>query len=320
VKLEVECRRSTANIRGFLAPLYQDGMLLPIGAMTYARPRIDPWGLQEIDILKGAAASSLYGENPPGGLVNFVSLKPPSTPVHTLEIDGNNFGNVQGGFDLGGPIDRDGHFLYRITGDVHDGGTQIDHTNDSHEFIAPAFTWAPQSRHDDHLPRPISARPHRCPLQFLPAYGTLYANPTSPHSSLPLSANLGEPSNDFFDRQQYMAGYQFEHHIDDVWTVRQNLRYAVIDTDTREVVGTSLSGATLSRANYWFPENATAFTMDNQAEAKFGTGALLHTLLLGLDYRHATSDWKFGFGAASASIRTRAASMRRIRSSSASGD
>ncbi|HTJ03339.1 MAG TPA: TonB-dependent receptor plug domain-containing protein, partial [Methylovirgula sp.] len=54
-------------VRGFLAPVYLDGMLLPIGASQFARSRIDPFGLQEIDVLKGAAASALYGENTPGG-------------------------------------------------------------------------------------------------------------------------------------------------------------------------------------------------------------------------------------------------------------
>jgi len=284
-------------VRGFLAPLYLDGMLLPIGASQYARPRVDVFGLQEIDILKGAAASSLYGETPPGGLINFVSLKPPSTPVHTIEIDGNSFGNVQGGFDLGGLIDKDGHFLYRITGDVHDGGTQIDHDNNSHEFIAPAFTWAPNL---DTTITFLSQYEHDhtgVPTQFFPAYGTLYANP---HGIISLNANVGEPSHDFFDRQQMMAGYQFEHHFDNVWTFRQNLRYAALDANTQAVVGSGLQsdGVTLNRSNYSLPENATAFTMDNQAQAQFGTGALLHTLLLGIDYRHATSDFKFGMTAA----------------------
>jgi iron complex outermembrane recepter protein len=274
-------------------------MLLPIGASQYARPRVDPFGLQEIDILKGAAASSLYGENPPGGLVNFVSLKPPSTPVHTVVVEGNSYGNMQGGFDVGGPIDREGHYLYRITADGFDGGTQISHDNASHQFIAPAFTWAPNL---DTTWTFLSQYEHDhtgAPVQFLPAYGTLYANP---HGTIPLSANLGEPSHDFFDRQQMMAGYLFEHHFDNVWTFRQNLRYAALDTQTQAVIGSSLQsdGVTLSRTNYSLPENAAAFTMDNQAEAKFGTGALLHTLLMGIDYRHATSDFKFSAVAAPA--------------------
>jgi iron complex outermembrane receptor protein len=285
-------------VRGFLAPLYLDGMLLPIGASLYARPRVDPFALQEIDVLKGAAASSLYGQSPPGGLINMISLRPTATPVHTVEILGNSFGNVQGAFDVGGPIDPEGHFLYRLTGVAHDGGTQVDQVNDLHEFIAPAFTWRPDW---DTTLTVLSQFEHDRtgdPIQFLPAIGTLYSNP---HGVISLSTNVGEPGHDLFQRDQAMAGYLFEHRFDNVWTVRQNLRYAVLDTNTQAVTGSGLQadGVTLNRTNYSLPEDATAFTLDNQAEARFATWSLLHTALLGVDYRHATSDFSFGSVAAS---------------------
>jgi iron complex outermembrane receptor protein len=284
-------------IRGFIAPLYLDGMLLPIGASMYARPRIEPFGLQEIDILKGAAASALYGQNPPGGLVNMISLRPPTTPVNRFEIIGNSFDNVQGGFDIGGPVDPEGHYLYRITGVAHDGGTQMNEVNDLHQYISPAFTWRPdwdttltflgQYQHDR----------TGDPIQFLPAVGTLYGNP---HGVIPLSADVGEPGHDFFEREQYMAGYLFEHNFDNALAVRQNLRYAVVDTNTQAVIGTGLQSnlVTLNRANYSLPENATAFTIDNQGEAKLVTGPVLHTGLVGIDFRRATSDFNFGYASA----------------------
>lgn len=39
--------------------------------------------------------------------------------------------------------------------------------------------------------------------------------------------------------------------------------------------------ATLAHAAFKFPEDANAFTMDNQAEARFSTGPFAHTVLMG---------------------------------------
>ena len=50
------------------------------------------------------------------------------------------------------------------------------------------------------------------------------------------------------------------------------------------------SGRLLNRSAFIVPEKSDAFTVDNQAEAKFNTGLLAHTVLFGFDYRRVTSD------------------------------
>jgi iron complex outermembrane recepter protein len=289
-----DTRWDAPMVRGFTAPLYLDGMLLPIGSNLYARPRMETYALQEIDILKGSAVGALYGQTTPGGIIDMISLRPTATPVHNVEILGNSYGNVQGAFDVGGAIDKDAHFLYRLTGVAHDGGTQLYDVNDLHEFIAPAFTWQPTGATTLTVLSNFEHDRTGTPIQFLPAVGTLYSNP---NGRLSLSTNVGEPGHDFFERDQAMGGYLFEHHFDDVWTVRQNLRYATLNTNTQSVIGAGLQTGSLTelnRANYSLPEDATALTLDNQAEAKFAMGALLHTALLGIDYRHTTDAFTFG--------------------------
>ncbi len=285
-------------VRGYIAPLYLDGMLLPIGSNLFARPRMEVYGLQEIDVLKGSAAGSLYGQTSPGGLIDMISLRPTSTPVHNVQILGNTFGNVQGAFDVGGPIDKEGHFLYRLTGVAYDGGTQITDVNALHEFLAPAFTWQPTGATTWTFLSNVTHDRTGTPIQFLPAQGTLRFNP---NGLLSLSTNVGEPGHDFFERDQAMAGYLFEHHVDDIFTVRQNLRYATLNTNTQSVIGGGLltgSFMQLSRSNFSLPEDTTAFTLDNQAEAKFAMGPLLQTALIGLDYRHVTDAFSSGVNGA----------------------
>ncbi|MDH8281711.1 hypothetical protein QIG10_27990, partial [Klebsiella pneumoniae] len=60
-----------------------------------------------------------------------------------VEFQANNFGRLQAGFDVGGPADPKGDLLYRITGVIHGGGTQIDHVDDFRGAISPSFTWRP---------------------------------------------------------------------------------------------------------------------------------------------------------------------------------
>src|SRR6202012_2868836 len=136
-------------------------------------------------------------------------------------------------------------------------------------------------------------------IQFYPAVGTLLPNP---NGQIPMTKFLGVPGSDVYERTQYWAGYQFEHSLDETWTVRQNLRYMGLDTNTYAVAGAGAAGLpalqadqqTLNRLAFNFPENATAFTVDNEAEARFSTGPVSHVVLTGVDYRHATSDTTFG--------------------------
>src|SRR5690606_16230233 len=60
-------------IRGFDAPQYLDGLRLK--GSNYAQLRIDPYGLERVELLRGPS-SVLYGQNAPGGLVNMISKLP----------------------------------------------------------------------------------------------------------------------------------------------------------------------------------------------------------------------------------------------------
>ena len=54
-----------------------------------------------------------------------------------------SYDRLQGGFDLGGPLDKDGHFLGRVVGLVRDSDTQLDFAKDKRLYFAPSSTWRP---------------------------------------------------------------------------------------------------------------------------------------------------------------------------------
>jgi iron complex outermembrane recepter protein len=300
-----DTRFESLRIRGFQPVLYLDGMQLPYGASQFGQPKLDLALLERIEVLRGPS-SPLYGQVAPGGMINLVSRLPTATPVNSVEVLGDSWGKAQTNFDIGG-INQKGDLYWRIAGTLHDGGTQVDFVNDFRGAIAPSFTWRLDLDTTFSFLSGYQRDITGLTLQFFPAVGTLLP---SPNGRIPLTKFLGEPGFDHFDRQQAWVGYQFEHSFNEIWTVRQNVRYFNLQTNTYAVAGGGAAGvnpypnsgagdfATLARASFKFPENADAFTIDNQAEARFSTGAFAHTVLMGVDYRHITSELNMGIGSA----------------------
>jgi len=107
--------------------------------VLFAVPRIETYGLERIEVLKGPS-SGLYGQSDPGGLLNMVSKRPTATPHYDVEGTFGSFERIQGAFDIGGPADKNGEFLYAC-GLARKSDTQIDYVQDNKVFIAPILTW-----------------------------------------------------------------------------------------------------------------------------------------------------------------------------------
>ena len=279
------------TIRGFKADdtgLYLDG--LQLFSTAFANFRVDPFALERIEVLRGPA-SVLFGGTSPGGLVNLVSKKPLDTPSRFLEIGGGSFGRIYTNFDLTGPVDPDKHWLYRLTGTLRDSGTQVDFARDDRYFIAPSFTYRPDSSTSLTFLSSFQLDKSNTVGGFLPYDGTVRrTNIGGVFTRIPTNLFVSDLGVDNFERRQAMLGYQFEHKLDDVFTFRQNLRYNYLDiTDERLYGGgyaAGTNGAELSRFNFRTTPKVNLFTVDNQAEAKFDTGPLRHTVLGGVDYKY----------------------------------
>jgi iron complex outermembrane receptor protein len=296
----VDTRFDWLTIRGFdnyLPGILVDGMLMR-NNNTWALWKVEPYGAERIEVLKGPP-SVLYGQSSAGGTVNVVSKRPFDTPLNETEIRVGNHGRVEGLFDFSGPATQDGKVLYRLTGVVLDTDTQVDFTEQQRVFIAPALTWRPststsltllgQYLKEDDIPN----------IGFLPAVGTLLPNP--PYGKVARSFFTGEPDYDKFEQEQWAVGYLFEHRFDQVWQMRQNLRYREVNVDYKTVYGTGADAADssiLTRSAFTSDEKVAAFTTDNQLQADFVSGGVKHTLLAGLDYQHNKFGQRSGAGAA----------------------
>jgi iron complex outermembrane receptor protein len=276
--------------RGFQAETYLNGLRLPApGQAGFNISTRDAYLIDRIESVRGPA-SILYGQAPPGGIVNIVSKQPLDTPFHEIFIQSGSYGRLQSGFDFSGPLNDERTLLYRVTGVGLNTGTQTDFVDQQRVAIAPSFTWkiGPDTKLTVYAN--YQNDPKAGIYNFVPAAGTVL--PNSVH--IPRSMNLGDPGFDRFRKQEASVGYSFEHRFDDVWQVKQNFRYTYNDIFTRQAgpAGTALTngGTVLQRTPYINYGTLNAAVVDNEAIATFDTGVLKHKALFGLDYQFTQYD------------------------------
>ncbi len=137
-------------IRGFEVTnvgIYRDGLRQP--SSPFGIPKIEPYGLDAITILRGPAAG-LYGLGAPGGIVDVTSKRPTAAPFGEVWLTRGKYDRYQGAFDLGGPVEQsDGQLSYRLTGLFRQSGS----------FLPGGRTTAASSRprsRGDRMPIPAS--------------------------------------------------------------------------------------------------------------------------------------------------------------------
>ncbi|MGU3537647.1 TonB-dependent siderophore receptor [Methylobacterium sp. A54F] len=276
------------TLRGFVASdygLYRDGLqLLNYGFGAF---KVETFGMERIEVLRGPAAV-LFGAGTPGGIINQVSKRPPFEPLRYVEVGGGSFGQKYAAFDIGGPADAEGHWYYRLTGLGRQGGTQVDGAPDDRVYIAPSFTYKPDGATTFTF---LSSYQHdntAVTANFLPYLGTVRPNLSG--LRIPRSLNLGDAGFNTYRRDQAFVGYEFEHAINETWTVRQNLRYAFSESFQNSDIGqlgySDAAQTRLARYQFLTSSKIGLFQVDNQAEARFSDGFFRHDLLLGLDYKN----------------------------------
>jgi iron complex outermembrane receptor protein len=269
------------KLRGFDAPRYLDGLRLPADATTFAIPRIETYGLERLEVLKGPSAA-VYGQSEPGGLINMVSKRPTSTPQYEVVGTFGSFDRFQGAFDIGGPIDKKGEFLYRIVGLARDSNSQTDFVQDNKLFIAPSLTWRPTTDTSFTILSQYQKVDNNGYQQYVPGQVSFLPNP---NGRIPYNRYLGEPGPDGYHLEQFAVGYAFEHRFDNNIQFRQNLRYTEVSNDLASTRSEGMATDRLVNRTYnYVKANAANIALDNQLQADFLTGPFAHKVLFGIDY------------------------------------
>jgi len=265
-----DVRYDYVRLRGFYSSLstYRDGLSSRTYNFTTARQ--EPYGLQQVDILKGST-SSLFGMNGPGGLVNLVTKRPEDEASgEVFTTFGEN--HLRGGGDVTGPVAEDSNWTYRLTGLWQDAERAQDYSQDDRIYIAPAFTYAPKAGTE---------------LTLLTSYSNRESNlgygfPTGIETSR--DAFFGEPDFNNFDTEETNLGYALSHQITDKLEFRQNARYTHVDLDY-ETVYLNDTTPLGNRSAFAIYGELDRFAVDNQMEYDTAVNDNLDSkTLVGIDF------------------------------------
>lgn len=257
---------------------------------------IDPYFLERVEVLRGPS-SVLYGKSSPGGVVTLLSKRPTTEQLREIQFKMGTNNLFQTGFDFSDALDDNGVYSYRLTGLASDADDQQEMAKRKRYAIAPAFSWRPDDRTNLTILSYFQDDPNVGYYGWLPKEGTVE---NAPYGKLPTDFNEGEASNRF-SRQQQMIGYSFDHGFNDTFTLRQNLRYSKIHSDQNYIYGVGVQADNpnmLNRSVSISDEYLNSFTVDTQGQAKFATGQVDHTLLVGVDYLRMRNDINAFFGSA----------------------
>ncbi len=276
--------------RGFTLNQYLDSLRL--GAGSFATSQTDPYLLERIDVLQGPA-STLYGRSSPGGLIDMVSKRPRPDFFGEAQIQTGSFNRIQGAFDVGGALDKNGEFQVRLTALARDADTQVNYVKNRRIVVAPSFTWRPSSDTSFTLITNYQDDPAGGLYSRMPASGSITPTPTG--VKIPTSFFFSDLNFNKYQRSQYSLGYAFEHRFTDSLQFCQNLRYRHMDLDYDFLYATGWLNATTLRRNVISDrEKLDTTTLDNQVQYDVRTGPLAHKVLAGVDYQYNNWDYLYG--------------------------
>ena len=285
-------------LRGFsdgsLDNVYLDGLKMMGDTNSHSSLVVDPWFLENIEVVRGPA-SVLYGRSSPGGIVALTSRKPSFDPGGEIKLFAGNNNQRGAAFDVTGALDDNDRVAARLSGMTRYADSQFDTLKEQRYAIMPSLTW----RITDQTRLDLMAYLHRDPEggshSGLPYEGTVV-----PHNGKKIANTFfeGEDDYDKYDRRENMVGYNFEHMFDNGWSVRQKLRYLHTKVELNQVYAAGwLNETELNRGYSGSDEKMNAITLDNQLDGSVDTWAVNHRLLIGIDYQDRSNDTTGYYGA-----------------------
>ncbi|MFC3691531.1 TonB-dependent siderophore receptor [Chenggangzhangella methanolivorans] len=252
--------------------------------------RLEPYGLEQISILKGPA-SAIYGASSSAGVVDLISKRPTDYKFAEVEAQTGSFNRVQGAFDFGGPVNADGSVMFRLTGLGRNAGTELDAVKDNRAFIAPALTF-----------EPTDATKITLLGEYMDATtggSAAYQNDYDANFVTRGAIRTPLASDDFndFRQKQGRIGYEFEHQFNEFVTLHQNVRYSALST-RQEYNGTQpVPDLNLTlRDTGLLVDDVQGVAADTYLLTKVETGPARHKILTGFDYSYLKYTEKQAFG------------------------
>src|SRR3546814_16906269 len=110
----MDTRSECFLVRGLQPARYLDGVALATGTWS-GQTRIEPYGMERIEVRKGPASVN-YGAMPPGGLLNYVTKRPPADIPNAVEVQRGSDAMKQVAYDIGVAMHDNDTVRLRLTG------------------------------------------------------------------------------------------------------------------------------------------------------------------------------------------------------------
>jgi iron complex outermembrane receptor protein len=245
---------------------------------------------ERIEVLKGLSGLTA-GIATPGGIINYVTKRPTSTPLRSATAEVSERGTLYGSVDLGGRFD-DRRFGYRINAAASDLHSYVRGANGERQFVSAAFDWqiTPDALFQ------IDMDYQRKAQITAPGF-QLIRNEVLPTGVSAKDLLNDQPWTRPVTTKDTNLGLRFEYRLAPEWlaTVAANKHWFKRDDFTAFPYGCSNEGdgyypGFCSNGDYdvydyqSVGEKKTPWGVQAQLQGKFATGALRHALTLGSAY------------------------------------
>ncbi|HET7536506.1 MAG TPA: TonB-dependent receptor plug domain-containing protein, partial [Candidatus Didemnitutus sp.] len=267
-------------IRGFVSDGdYVDGFN-PETAST-----VDMSLYDRVEIIKGPSAI-FNASSPPGGLVNKITKSPTSYKVATLKVQVGTYDANRAELDLGGPLTKDGKFMYRLITAYQDSKGYYDYT------YMRRFVFAPMLKYQFGPDTQLTVKYQYTDTDF-PSYNGVPLDPrTLKPFDVPASRNLSE-DDPYNWRTDHISRGTFEltSRLSDFLAMRLAGIASFEEARRVESVTTTWSdgsrsfinytGGTVNRSTTAETTDSPRYALQNDYNFNFKTGPVGNNLLVG---------------------------------------
>ncbi|ATQ76834.1 hypothetical protein CR152_21650 [Massilia violaceinigra] len=249
---------------------FRDG-LKDAGNM-YAMPRLNSYGVERVEFLRGPA-SLLFGSNIPGGTVNSITKRPTGEAQGEIRVRAGDIDRRGVAGDISGPLSADGALLYRLVGLNEQYDLMTPGTSKKERYFAPSLTYRIDS--DTALTLLANYQEDRIdgdayPYKYTEALGRYIP--------------VAEKGWDQFYRDQWSTGLLFDHRINDKLAFHSRSRYGKVKLDYRVHFITGVVSDTLvTRRAQHITDYAESWQTDNYLETRWNAGKWANTTIAGID-------------------------------------
>ena len=284
----VDTRGDWSQIRSVAPVQYLDGLRMLFNHYNNTRP--NPYGLQQVEILKGPS-SVLYGQGSTGGIVNMVSKKPQAESNHEIWGQLGQYNRTQLGFDSTGSLNENADVLYRFVGLARESETQTDFVDDNSIVISPSITWFMNDQAKLTLLGNWQKNESGSSTQFFPHVGTRLP---AEYGQIPVNRFVSEPEFDRYDTEQQALTVLYNHDFMNDWSLQAAARYSDSTADYRTMYGWppvfQEDNLSILRSISISDASAKSLTSDIRLHGNKIWGQVQHKLVFGVDYQNAITD------------------------------